>query len=1533
MDSIKSALWFLGLLLISACFLSKSVSAQGSPKTTAPVATAVPAGARAVPPADRDLVAKLETRLFKPSLSDKQVDRLLQALPHKPAVKKLCTGAAGKQERIIEFARRETDLNVRKATADVVEALDTAYRTTKLGKRLCALYAKHADVLVPHAWKRFRRDPHDLQAVAILVSAEPDRVLSWLERHGEKRDPLRFVLLRIREVPNDPWPARQLAKYSHVSFLRVVPEVFPAGSVENSTAAVRLVGHALLRRIGGSKADSREGLPKLQRVELIRRQVYVVRSQGEFFGDRLCAFKLDVTVWSGQGVRQVHPPFIRTAREYGRVGPKGMCPLPKLQLVKVHEIHWIQHSMTAPWWAKKFTPRAYWGRIAFGGRPKGQKQPRLLEPVHEPTTKKAKDPPKATTAPSRDGAARDLPADAPTVVVLSPRLPHVSTASLQARAVSMCDQIAERLDRSRRVCVVNRTELDRVLAERRLSSKPLKPMRSYDAMLRLRVQADELLPHAAVSLVDLSTGSAMGTWRIDWPVKDSRLNDLCRDVAARLGKSDRPAKGRLRLRLAGVERTQVRMASLGLRLENLFREALRSSRDILLVEHLEAGTSKEEALLLMVGFARLAGGRRFTPQADATLELRITESDAVGRTFQETPIELAFRLRRGGSYSGDWKRFSGTVPDYDTLARKTWKALSAALEKVDDDAGRKLLDDLALRRKQALTEVKAAEKVQSDLPLEQRLRAQIGHVNAALKLDPFCEEAAYRRIGLLWKLYGRHFTKYQGRDDVHELILAAAQYNNRFPQNADRSASVQDLAWLGVRMTPLFAIWRGQKVPITRKLRVLLDAMKQMVEMSTRGDPHRLSRGCPRFLPIVYRGMRQSGVSRGQREAWIDGILAGVRSQLMQLKKIRHLSRSNTVFRHHWMHLLAAELAAEDDRASRAQKLVAFIQKQLDDPNAPQVDQAQWPDMSRIMRKVLVKTDDAEALAKFDHWTTTQKPVRTIWFANLGRYGVYDQRKQLYEPQKIVDCRPGGYRGRPMSPLCAGGGYLYAIVARKDWNTIGWSQFRGTSSKGSSQTVVRIPLDARGRPKGKALRRPRRNRPGRVIGWDTLEVLPQPKVHGYLQVLCARFIDGKLYLGTKSSGLLVFDAKTKKWEVIDPSKGLPCWGVYSLHDWKDGLLFCFGEDVVGGAFVRLRYTFDPASGAIRILQKLNLDKGIYVHYACREIWEHEGKVYGLDRSALMPNLLADKPNRLRLPQVHAKGWPKGRGRGYEYNCAWVGERLFVQVPGGLLELDRAAKVKNRIFMGGGAVLPGFEDHWFVTRLDVPGEAPSSGVIVSDGRYLWFAGGHVIYDPQEQRWYGPLMRPVSAGYSVATPAGLWMGGCYSMWFIDREAYMAAARKAGRAIRSEQYVRRRDVAIAKLPAVPRARYLLALRKFDEAEDVLEAHLKEHKDDPLALLLMGMVQDVWGQNDLERAEACYRRLSEMKEPKPRFTGMYMYLHLLVHKKQWSRAQSFLNRIRSTFPRIYEDYDRDITRLGKRIRKAMADDRSRPDPGGTPA
>lgn len=113
------------------------------------------------------------------------------------------------------------------AAAEVVEALDATYRTSAAGKQLCALYTRNANPLLPQAWQAFRHDSLDLRATAILVSADPDKMLVLLKRGRDSLDPIRFVLLRIREVPKDDWAAKQLSSHSYTSFERAADSVIP----------------------------------------------------------------------------------------------------------------------------------------------------------------------------------------------------------------------------------------------------------------------------------------------------------------------------------------------------------------------------------------------------------------------------------------------------------------------------------------------------------------------------------------------------------------------------------------------------------------------------------------------------------------------------------------------------------------------------------------------------------------------------------------------------------------------------------------------------------------------------------------------------------------------------------------------------------------------------------------------------------------------------------------------------------------------------------------------------------------------------------------------------------------------------------------------------------------------------------------------------------------------------------------------------------------------------------------------------------
>ncbi len=850
---------------------------------------------------------------------------------------------------------------------------------------------------------------------------------------------------------------------------------------------------------------------------------------------------------------------------------------------------------------------------------------------------------------------------------------------------------------------------------------------------------------------------------------------------------------------------------------------------------------------------------------------------------------------------------------------------------MDAGAGRKLMDDLAARRRQAMTEVEAAKRVRrDDLRGEALTRAKLAHLDAALKIDPLCEEAAYRRVSLLWELYGRNgFVKYSGTKAVHELMFAAARYNDLFPQNPDRISDVQDRAWVVVRMTPLINMYKGRPVPIDRDLRRLLGAMSRMIEISTNGDPRHLSAGCPRFFITVCRGMRVCKVPLEQREAWIDGILAGVRKQMTQIKKLRPLSRENFVFHHHWLHVIAAIMSAEDGRIERTKKLVQEIQRILDAVDKPPLESSQHEQLVKLLRTVIIKIDNPQALARFDQWVLAkQTPIRPIWFGNLPKshYSVYPLAKPLGETTKIVYAPNRRILGLPMAPLCEGDGYMY-IVARDNPNGISWSDMRGGSGGSAGAIILRIPLDGTGRPKGKNV--PSQRRYGPIPVWDSIEMLPQPKVRKYLHVLSTLFIDGKLYLGTMYSGLLVFDAKDKAWTVVDPAAGLPCWGIYWLHDRGDGTLLCIGRDIVNGGSESFCFSYSRKDGQIRVLRKTDLKRHVYVNYNILGLWENAGRVMTIVMDGLMEDILGDKPKLRRLGRVRTPGW-KRDSNSYIGHFARVGERLFVKVRCGLLELDTSGAVKERIFTGGWGVLPGTSGRWLLTSVDVPNPTPGTGTFVSDGRYLWFTGSRVLYDPTQRLWYGPLTKPRFdfRGYSIATPAGLWLADSHSATFIDRDKFMAAARATDRVTTTKEYVKRRNRAIAEQTApVPHARILLALRQFKQARDVLEAHLRDHADDPHAVLLMGMVCDAWGLKDLRRAEDCYRKLEQWGDPKVRFTGMYMRLHLLVRQRRWADAAGLLNTCRKSFCRVHEKYERDLAGLEKQIGKHA------PRPAASPA
>ena len=137
-----------------------------------------------------------------------------------------------------------------------------------------------------------------------------------------------------------------------------------------------------------------------------------------------------------------------------------------------------------------------------------------------------------------------------TLVILPPEI-EGGDAKTQAAAELLCDRLAEKLAKTPGVKVVDRTQIDRVLAERKLATPPAGAALSYDAMVRVRLDAAGPVPKLTLSVVDLSMGNVAAAKTYPWtrPEAPKRLADmagLCASAAKAVAA--RP-DGRLKVRL------------------------------------------------------------------------------------------------------------------------------------------------------------------------------------------------------------------------------------------------------------------------------------------------------------------------------------------------------------------------------------------------------------------------------------------------------------------------------------------------------------------------------------------------------------------------------------------------------------------------------------------------------------------------------------------------------------------------------------------------------------------------------------------------------------------------------------------------------------------------------------------------------------------------------------------------------------------------------------------------------------------------
>jgi tetratricopeptide (TPR) repeat protein len=1442
-------------------------------------------------------IAELESRLFEPIMPVDEVDRLLEQLKlpdvRAKAAKQLAERGQGHVERVVAFARDCPDMEARQACADVLEALDSSYRTFELGKQLGVLYREHSAALLGAYWARFRKDPLDPRAVAMLMHGDAEKVYAALGKTADRHDQVRYLLLRIRELTPDKFARQHIFEHTASGAELVMTDVFPNAGYR------RIVGQVGLSRIiVGTYNSNAGGLPKIDYLNVCKRTVYVYRYPSMA---RCAVLAVTPYIYSPKGMNQDG----RVVREIESL-PEQVCRLPQLKWSQEQEVAWANNTWAAPWWAKPYVPPAYQERVVFGLQPSGAVAPEVVR--EERLT--------GVLSPKPGLAAAKTDSSAPSVVMLPPRFGTLPAPQVESAAGLACDRLAQEIAAAGLARVVDRTQLDRLLREREPATSPPKPLLSYDAMLRMEVDDTRLPPQTRLSVIDLSTGNVLEQRAFGWPLDEGDVTPmlaLCRDALKNVAK---PAAGKLRVRTlwATEDVDNERIRPLGRRLIELFDESLRRSDRVLLVHHLEAATSKEESLLLLMGLSRLPGGRQFAPQADATIELALREGEGRGKTFQETPLEIRVRITRSGSGRDQSLLTAGTVAQFDRAAAEAWEKLAGVLREARPGAAAGWLDEMAVRRRQAEAELRIARTLRGDplTPDLGKLLARVAHTEAAMKIDPTSEEAALEHLASLGDACFRALSVHKGEtqgevDELAERILAGAvQYFDRFDPKAANRAIAHEACRIAVHLglielwgRPLHEFeWTPRRAGMVQSARLALeDCVKHCGGTRVAGYE-------AMALVSVGRAMKRSGVPIEQRQQWIDGILRQCARNEAEAPKADGIAKEQLQTGYNELWLRAAELAVDDGRRDRAKALVAQLRDRIAASANPP-----WPDHVVQLRALVARLDDAAALAEFDRW------VKELNSPGVQRLALrcpatepYHDKDELsgYTIPGVLPSAPSVLLRQAMSPHGYGAAICALAADEKRLYVVmdGWitsANFEAMAGSGHSQVVAALPLDEAGHPLGKA---EQVSRPVADSFWDTLKPLAQPSVAKPLQVLAARCLGGKLYLGTLRNGLLVFDPKSEKWSSFGPEQGLPAEAIHAFYPLDDHTLFCAGRDA------GVCYTIELPEGKVTLRHHVG---GNAMERTPLLFWRSGAKLLAWSRSGLCGDLLSPQFTFTERAPAAPFGWNvPGGGLATNYpagfvSVAEIAGRRFV-TNAGLHEFDASGRIVHSWWASNRYQ----DDRGGMTYcVPLPPDCPmQSQYMVVMGSVLVFVepGSILAWDPKSDTWYGPLAP--GGDHAIGTPAGLWLGGRGGLLFVAADDVFAAAKGAGRVLTTAQYRQRQQEIIAALPLLDRATAAFAMHQFDKAEPLLEKVLQDDPASAYALLLMGYLHDVWCLNQPDTALQFYQRLADVKaDPNASFTGWYQRFVLLRTLQRWPETLAVIDQIDRRFPRpgYYERRDMD--------------------------
>jgi hypothetical protein len=1131
-------------------------------------------------------------------------------------------------------------------------------------------------------------------------------------------------------------------------------------------------------------------------------------------------------------------------------------------------------------------------------------------------------------------------------VVLPPELPR-DQAGLGDSVGLFCDLLAQRLSKSPGVAVLDRTRLDRVLAERAIGGTDKSPMLSFDAMVRVRPEGADGNQEIAVDVVDLALGNLAASGKWSWrPGSDeavSKAADLCASACNSLAGGP---GNRLKVRVLHLPQPlrTARVEAFGDGLASDLAGLLEHSPRVRVVRHLEAMSAKEESLLLLLGLTRLGGGRVFAPQADLALELRLTERDAVGKTFDQTPIEAAASLNWAGK-DAEKVTVAGTPGGRAELLRRIHAELARHIEGLDGQG--QGMAESTLRRKQAIAELKRSDKWDlaaynagrflywnnepKGQPLYQseRIKEMADIASAAAKIDPTYEEAAFQaaKFGFV------HLMTAGSPADGSPALREALNYLRRFNEAPDHLADIVTLVGGGLS-------WRNamnKKVPFSNPHQIDPDCWYDYVSgywapgpKAARGPVELLreiidltlaqeAKACPHLyygslIWATHLGMIDTGMNPAEARQWRD------EANMLAMNRLRRAVAGPKPDRISQMggrgpysayssccnHLsLAMHWANKEKGPEHAKALLEEFMAA--GPPAKMAISGADTNLSNWAREL----KDADLEKRYRAWAERDSsPFVPYPKALCVRWPTWT-RSKLYDQAKAAVKDPSRYllAGRAdrevlWKEVGFQGSRLYVLYWLKsgeqmtDWpDGLGWIE-------GPDAPAAQGPRDVTVHPAA---------------------AFPVPARE--LVVSCWAVTDSRVALGTGSHGILVFDPNSATWRGYGPAQGLPLANVGSLHSLPQDTLLAWGA---GGA-VRQHdetdveeeaiYTFNLTDGQVRLLNRLVVSdrKGRVEAFRKRtkglcQAWPIGQELAALGRYNVLRDALGPSPRiepwRMAAPlpwkRPPALAWPDVTAQ----SAVEAGGQLLVHMREGLVQFDAAFKPVAQWRVNAGIVLAesvgGYDDD--TERMAViPGDVPTGyafDMMGGGGDWAVIHSGHtqlLLLHVPTHTWYGPvaLDAPIyDRGIMEMTCAV--KGDLLTAWgcVLSIERIVQAAKAAKCCWTDQQFRQMQTDLLLAQPPRDALKFALLGRRFDDARRLLDKQSPSGGDDPELLLLAAWLHEKPNLNDLTKAEMYYRRLADMKDvPGARLRGMISLCYFLNSQGRLDEAMRIADDVRGEF------------------------------------